>query len=45
VAGLLGTGVYGATAGEALRAAFMRWCNLNLTRVRRPKLEFAGSPS
>jgi uncharacterized protein YcgI (DUF1989 family) len=45
VAGLLETGVYGATAGEALRAAFMRWCNLNLTRVRRPKLEFAGSPS
>jgi hypothetical protein len=44
VAGLLETGVYGANAGEALRAAFMRWCNLNLTRVRRPKLEFAGGP-
>ncbi len=38
VDGLLKTGVYGTTPGEALRAAFMRWCNTNLTLVRRPKL-------
>ncbi len=40
VDGLLKTGVYGTTPGEALRAAFMRWCNTNLTLVRRPKLLF-----
>jgi hypothetical protein len=34
------TGVYGADDGEALRAAFMRWCNLNLTLVRRPLMQF-----
>jgi uncharacterized protein YcgI (DUF1989 family) len=40
VDGLIDTGVYGATPGEALRAALMRWCNLNVTRVRRPQIEF-----
>lgn len=40
VAGLVETGVYGADDGEALRAAFMRWCNLNLTLVRRPLMQF-----
>ena len=40
VDGLVRTGVYGANEGEALRAAFMRWCNLNLTIVRRPMLSF-----
>jgi hypothetical protein len=39
--GLIATGVYGATEGEAVRAAFMRWCNNNLTRVRRPLVKFA----
>ncbi len=40
--GLLATGVYGTTAGEAVRAAFMRWCNQNVTRIRRPFVEFTG---
>jgi hypothetical protein len=38
--GLLATGVYGKSPGEAMRAAFMRWCNQNVTRVRRAYLEF-----
>jgi uncharacterized protein len=38
--GLLATGVYGRTPGEAVRAAFMRWCNQNVTRVRRAFVEF-----
>jgi len=41
VAGLIATGVYGETEGEAVRAAFMRWCNVNLTRVRRPQIAFS----
>lgn len=41
--GLIETGVYGESEGECLRAAFMRWCNLNLTRVRRPLVEFSPS--
>ncbi len=40
VGGLIDTGVYGSTEGEALRAAFMRWCNSHLTTIRRAKLEF-----
>ena len=40
VQGLVATGVYGATEAEAVRAAFMRWCNLNLNRVRRPLVRF-----
>jgi uncharacterized protein YcgI (DUF1989 family) len=42
LAGLLATGVYGRDEGEAVRAAFMRWCNTHLTRVRRPYVELAG---
>ena len=42
VRGLVATGVYGATDGEALRAAFMRWCNTHLTRIRRPLVRFDG---
>jgi uncharacterized protein len=38
--GLLATGVYGNSHGQAVRAAFMRWCNQNVTRVRRAFLEF-----
>jgi hypothetical protein len=38
--GLIATGVYGETHGEALRAAFMRWSNLHVTRVRRAKVSF-----
>lgn len=38
VAGLQETGVYGNSAAEVLRAAFMRWCNWNLTCIRRAKL-------
>jgi len=45
VDGLVSTGVYGETRGEAIRAAFMRWSNSNLTRVRRAKISFAGEPS
>jgi uncharacterized protein YcgI (DUF1989 family) len=41
VAGLIATGVYGDTDGEAVRAAFMRWCNTHVTRVRRPFVSFA----
>jgi hypothetical protein len=42
VEGLLRTGVYGNDEGEVLRAAFMRWCNVNLTLVRRPMISFEG---
>lgn len=38
--GLIDTGVYGEDEGEAIRAAFMRWCNRNITRVRRPFVDF-----
>jgi uncharacterized protein len=38
--GLVATGVYGETRGEAIRAAFMRWSNSNISRVRRAKIEF-----
>ncbi len=37
--GLIATGVYGETADEAVRAAFMRWCNTHLTRIRRPFMD------
>ena len=40
VEGLIATGVYGESKGEAIRAAFMRWCNSHLTRIRRAKIEF-----
>jgi uncharacterized protein YcgI (DUF1989 family) len=40
--GLIETGVYGDTGGEAIRAAFMRWCNANLTRIRRARIDFTG---
>lgn len=43
VDGLVRTGVYGENEGEALRAAFMRWCNVNLTLVRRPMISFAAA--
>jgi hypothetical protein len=42
VTGLIATGVYGQSEGEALRAAFMRWCNSHLTTIRRAKIEFVG---
>ena len=41
VAGLIETGVYGETDGEAIRAAFMRWSNSNLTRIRRARISFS----
>jgi uncharacterized protein YcgI (DUF1989 family) len=37
--GLIATDVYGETEGEALRAAFMRWCNAHRNTVRRPFVE------
>jgi uncharacterized protein YcgI (DUF1989 family) len=40
--GLIATGVYGNSPGEAMRAAFMRWCNQNVTRVRRAFVEFSN---
>jgi uncharacterized protein YcgI (DUF1989 family) len=43
VRGLVATGVYGETDGEAVRAAFMRWCNTNITTVRRPLVRFSGN--
>lgn len=42
VQGLVATGVYGDTEGEAIRAGFMRWCNSHLTRIRRPFVEFTS---
>jgi hypothetical protein len=45
IAGLLASGLYGATAGEAMRAAFMRWCNRHVTRVRRTYIEFTETAS
>jgi hypothetical protein len=41
VDGLIATGVYGETPGEAVRAAFMRWFNANASRIRRPYVAFA----
>jgi uncharacterized protein YcgI (DUF1989 family) len=38
--GLLASGLYGKNRGEAIRAAFMRWCNRHVTRVRRTYIEF-----
>jgi uncharacterized protein len=38
--GLLASGLYGKDRGEALRAAFMRWCNRHVTRVRRTYIDF-----
>jgi hypothetical protein len=38
--GLIATGVYGETDGEAIRAAFMRWCNSHLTTIRRALVDF-----
>ena len=40
LAGLIATGVYGESESEAIRASFMRWCNRNITRVRRAFVEF-----
>jgi hypothetical protein len=39
--GLIATGLYGRSEGEAVRAAFMRWCNSHVTRVRRPFVDFS----
>lgn len=44
LAELLATGVYGETEGEAVRAAFMRWCNSNAILFRRPLLSL-GEPA
>ncbi len=41
--GLIATRVYGETAAEAVRAAFMRWCNTHLTRIRRPFMDLTGA--
>jgi uncharacterized protein len=43
--GLIATGIYGETRGEAIRAAFMRWSNSNVTRIRRARISFAGDSS
>jgi uncharacterized protein len=37
---LIETGVYGRTEGEAIRAAFMRWCNANAILFQRPLISF-----
>lgn len=42
VAGLIATGLYGQSEGEAVRAAFMRWCNSHLTTIRRAKIDFVA---
>lgn len=41
LAELIATGAYGADEGEALRAAFMRWCNSNWVLGRRPRIELS----
>jgi hypothetical protein len=38
---LIATGVYGSSEGEAMRAAFMRWCNDNAVIGARARVEFA----
>lgn len=38
---LIASGAYGKTKGEALRAAFMRWCNSNQILFRRARIEFS----
>jgi uncharacterized protein len=43
--GLLASDLYGTNRAEALRAAFMRWCNRHVTRVRRPYVDFTGGSS
>ena len=45
LAGLIVTGVYGDTQAEAIRAAFMRWCNQHVTRIRRPFVQFTSEGS
>ena len=40
--GLIDTGLYGKTEGEAMRASFMRWCNRHVTNVRRPFVDFGA---
>jgi uncharacterized protein YcgI (DUF1989 family)/Arc/MetJ-type ribon-helix-helix transcriptional regulator len=42
VDGLIETGIYGESDGEVIRSAFMRWCNTNVTRIRRARLDFEG---
>ena len=42
VDGLLEAGAYGSSAAEALRAAFMRWCNASYTLFDRPRLVFTS---
>ena len=42
LAGLIATGLYGDDESEAVRAAFMRWCNTHVTRVRRPFVHFTA---
>lgn len=37
---LIGTGVYGTSEGEAMRATFMRWCNDNAVIGARARVEF-----
>lgn len=41
LAQLIASGAYGRTEGEALRAAFMRWCNSNQILFRRARIEFS----
>jgi uncharacterized protein YcgI (DUF1989 family) len=44
VAELIASGTYGSDEGEAIRAAFMRWCNSNWILFRRPLISF-GEPA
>ncbi len=41
IAALVATGVYGGSDAEAIRAAFMRWCNRHVTQIRRPFVQFS----
>lgn len=40
VEGLIATGIYSETDGEAIHAAFMRWCDSHLTTNRRAQIAF-----
>jgi hypothetical protein len=43
VDGLVASGVYGTNPGEAIRAAFMRWCNENVALIPRARIRFTAS--
>jgi hypothetical protein len=41
IAGLVATRVYGGSDADAIRAAFIRWCNRHVSQIRRPFVHFS----